>query len=279
MIVWRNGAFIESGSAIPAANRGFLVGDGVFETMLVKGGKPAFLTAHLVRLRRGAAMLEMDTAFDEGSIRQAINSLASRLDLHAEAVCRITVSRSGGARGVAPSKDAVIDHLIALHPVPALTPQIRLVIAQSRRFSGAATNSFKCVGAYAPNLLARMEAVRAGADESIMLNEHGRIACASAANIFLLAGDALVSPPVEEGAMPGVTRAALLEIAAEIGVAVRLEPIPAAALDRRPLLITNSVIGVAHASLSAGAPVSALASFIASAYEQKLKAEFSGAPA
>lgn len=280
MIVWRNGEYIEPGGAVSAADRGYLVGDGVFETLLTRDGRPAFLAAHLARLRRGAGMLAMNAAIDEREIRAAIAGLTARLGLQGRAVCRMTVTRSGGARGLAPPGDAAIVTLIALSPAPPPPPHFRMMLAQSRRYSGAATNGFKCIGAYAANLIARLEAARAGAGEAVLLNEHGRAACASAANIFVVSGEALVTPPETEGAMPGVTRATIFSVAAEIGVPARAEPVTLAALEAAPLLITNSVIGAAPASMAGAAARSAtLASLIAAAYERRLESEFAGPPA
>lgn len=281
MTVWRNGAFAAPGNAVSAADRGYLVGDGVFETMLVRDGRPAFLGAHLSRLQRGAERLEMKNAIDEEGCRRAIAGLASRLGLTGEAVCRLTVTRCGGARGLAPSNNASIETMISLHPATAPKTHYRLIIAQPRRLSDAPTNGFKCVGAYAANMLARLEAMRAGADEALLLNEYGRVCCASSANIILFSGDSLVTPPESEGALPGVTRAILLDAASEIGVEVRLEPILLFALNSATdLLLTNSVIGAARASMiGSDAPQSALASCLAEAYQRKLDKEFARRPA
>lgn len=275
MIVWRNGGFIDASGAVPADDRGYLVGDGVFETMLLRDGRPAFLDAHLARLRRGAEVLGMEPRIDRTTVLEGIAGLASRLGLHGGAVCRITLTRSGGVRGLAPTGDAAHDVLIALHPAPVRKPRRRMIVAQTPRFSGSPTNGFKCVGAYGPNLLARLEAARAKADDAIMLNESGRIACASAANVFLVSEAGLMTPPESEGAMPGVTRAVLIEIAAEAGVAVRVEPIPRSALDIGTLILTNSVIGAAVASMADEAP-NTLVAFLSTAYERRLECEFSG---
>jgi branched-chain amino acid aminotransferase len=151
------------------------------------------------------------------------------------------------------------------------------MISNHCRLSGAATNGFKCIGAYAPNLMARMEAARAGADEALLLNEHGRLACASAANVFVVSDAGLITPPESEGAMPGVTRATLLDAAAELGVAARLEPVSPAMLDDVSIILTNSVIGAAPASMMGASQIeSALASRLRAAYERKLALELSG---
>ncbi|MFN3958371.1 MAG: aminotransferase class IV [Parvularculaceae bacterium] len=275
MIVWRDGELVEAGGALSAADRGFLIGDGVFETLLVENGRPAFLGAHLARLRRGAAALEMDADLDEADLRRAFRDLAARIGGAGRAAGRITLSRVGGARGLLASPDARTQKLVTLAPLRAPPRDVRAVIAEGRRFSGAPTNGFKCVGAYAANMLARMEAARAGAGEAIMLNELGRVACASAANLFLIDGEALVTPPESEGAMPGVTRALLIALAQELGVEVQIRPIEASSLTGASLLFTNCLIGVAPGRIGDSRPQSDLAMRLGAAYEEMVKSEFS----
>jgi branched-subunit amino acid aminotransferase/4-amino-4-deoxychorismate lyase len=147
------------------------------------------------------------------------------------------------------------------------------------RWSSSATNSFKCTGAYAENFLARAEAAAAGADEAIMLNELGRIASASAANIFFLTAAGLQTPPVSEGAMPGVVRAILLEEAKALGMPVREDPVDLAALSSSLPLLTNSLIGVVRGAVdgaadgAAGPDAELAASRLIGAYRRRLAQE------
>ncbi len=248
MIVWRDGDFLSSGAAVSAADRGYLVGDGIFETMLVRNGKPAFLAAHLARLARGADALAMSAPIDGRSVQGAIAGLAARLGLEGEAVCRLTMTRVGGERGLAPSPGAPVQTMISLRQAPPPKPVLRFVQARTRRYAAAETNAFKCIGAYAPNVLARLEAARAGADEAIMLNERGGVACASAANVFVLSGDLVLTPAEEDGATPGTTRALLIEAAAETGIVLRAQSIDPGLLVSNPVLLSNSLIGARQAS-------------------------------
>lgn len=275
MIVWRDGDLMEADGAVSAADRGFLIGDGVFETLLVDGGRPAFLGAHLARLRRGLEALGFEAPVGEEALRAAIDALARRQGVDGRAACRITLTRVGGARGLVASAEARIQTLLSLSPFAAPRREATLLIAGARRHSASPTNGFKCVGAYAANMLARNEAARAGADEAVMLNEFGRVACASAANLFLIDGDALVTPPESEGAMPGVTRAALIEVARALGISLRIEAIEAAMLAGRPLLLTNSLIGVVPARVGSAPPAPDLATRLGAAYEDRLLAELS----
>jgi branched-subunit amino acid aminotransferase/4-amino-4-deoxychorismate lyase len=99
---------------------------------------------------------------------------------------------------------------------------------------------------YADSVLARLEARRRGADEAILLNTRGEVCCASAANLFVVKGDTLTTPPAASGALPGVTRRCLLELAAARGLAVREAPVlPEDLWAADEAFITNTVIGVA----------------------------------
>ncbi|MDZ7629618.1 MAG: aminotransferase class IV [Parvularculaceae bacterium] len=273
MIVWRDGEFLAAEAAISATDRGYLIGDGVFETVLVDRGRPAFLPSHLARLQRGANQLEIVADVKAEEIRAAITALA-RSGQTGRASCRITVTRVGGARGLVPATEARAQTIITLQPVAAPKAAQRLIVARSRRHAAALTNGFKCIGAYAPNLIARLEAARLGADEAIMLNEFDRAASASAANLFMVSDGVLTTPPEIEGAMPGVTRERLIEVAAALGIDVRIEPIAAAEVERAPLFLTNSLIGVIDAGVATLPPAS-LAKRLQAAYEERVQAEFS----
>lgn len=249
MIVWRNGNFVEGEAAISVADRGWLIGDAAFETTLVRRGAPAFLDRHLARLAHGLASLGIRLAIDPFEIRSAIGALAEKSGLRGDAACRLTVSRVGGPRGLAPSPEARAQLLISIAPIGEPPSRFRVMVSGRRRWSGASTNSFKCAGAYAENFLARAEAAKAGADEAIMLNEHGRVASASAANVFVLTDAGLKTPPASESAMPGVVRAILLEEARKLGMPVEEAPVDLAALNSSLLLLTNSLIGVVRGAL------------------------------
>ncbi len=280
MIVWRDGEIIPSEAAVSADDRGFLVGDAVFETMLVDGGTAAFVKPHLARLSLGCATLGIAFALDEQKIRQAILDLAERAPVTGRAACRITVSRVGGRRGLAPGAGARAQVIVALTPAAPHRPSTPLVLSRHIRSAAAATNGFKCAGAYAQNMLARMEAIEAGAGEAIMLNEHGRVACASSANVFMLTDRGIATPPPREGAMPGIVRAIVLEEAQRLGLAVEELEIKPAALFSARLLLTNSIIGVAPGAFGASATRDGdeTVRAIIDAYERRLSATLQARP-
>ncbi len=265
--------------ALSAEDRGWLVGDAVFETVLVDRGVPAFLDSHLARLAVGLNAMRIAASVETQVIERVIFELAEKNGVSERGAFRLTVSRVGGARGLAPSQASrpqVAATLTAIGPAPA---GWRAVIAAPRRWTGSSTTGFKCAGAYAENMLAKMEAVDAEVDEAVMLNEHGRVACASAANIFLAFDDCLKTPPPSEGAMPGIVRAVVIEEARRLSLTVIEEPIPAAALGSSSLLFTNSIAGTVRTALHGAQPMvgAGVADRIIEAYRVRLDADLAAA--
>lgn len=280
MIVWREGEFTTAADAISADDRGYLIGEAIFETLLVDDGTAAFLEAHIERMRRGCAAFGMARALDATELGAVIRKTAARNDISGRAVCRMTLSRSGGPRGLGVSPQHKERLMIALSPAPAPPAFIRLKVSEHRRFTLASTNAFKCAGAYAENILARSDAARAGADEAVMLNEHGHVACASSSNIFAIVENRLFTPPPEEGAMPGVTRAVLIEEARRIGVEVVEAPLALSVLRKGAILLTNSVAGPVRSALDdekMAGEGGALVDRLIDAYARRLAAEFAAA--
>ncbi len=284
--VWVDGRFQGPERAIAADDRGFLLGDGAFETVLVSAGEPAFLRAHLDRLQGGLEILGIPCpAF--GPARAAIAELARRNGLASQrAAARITVTRGRGGRGLAPPRAAgtAPTLLVAVTPAPERSAApLRLMISQRIKPSRCSTSGFKSLSGYAENLLARRDAAEAGHDDAILVNEAGRVVSASAANVFVLNGDGvLATPPLEEGATPGVVRAIILERAREAGLEARETPIAPEALLRGGVLLTNSLIGVAPAVLrgcgAAAAGFGAQVDALAKAYENALREDLAEAP-
>ncbi len=214
-MIWLNGKRIEGPTApFDLSDRGLLLADGVFDTSLVVTGKVAFGDRHLARLQAHSAALGIEP--DRDLLREAY-AQASALDgPHA---LRVTVTRGPGPRGLRPpakTTPTILATAAALPHGPAMAP-VRLRTVPIRRNETSPAARLKTL-AYLDSVLAMEAAARAGADEALMLNTQGRVACAAAANVFAIIGEELTTPPVEEGAMEGVTRAVLLSIASEVGL-------------------------------------------------------------
>jgi len=237
--LWLDGKLLLAAEARIAANdRGFTLGDGIFETIKARNGQPLRWERHLARLEAGAATLGIAVGWSGDSLRAAIKSVLDANDLDM-AVLRLTLSRGPGERGLLPPERAKPTLLIAATALPAPATPARVVIAETvRRNTHSPLARIKSLS-YLDSVLARMEATRRGADDALLLNGAGRLTEATAANLFLAIGDKLHTPPAAEGALPGTMRAELLEMAP-----VEERPIEAAELETASELFLSSSLGL-----------------------------------
>lgn len=249
MTYWLNGEFREGAHAIDIADRGFLLGDGVFETLLVRDGAAAFLDDHLERLQDGLSALQISTDPPK-DLEKIISTLIEKSKIDGDASLRLSISRGPSGRGLAfpnvkESQPTILLTARAAPEAPAETvAPLSIMISKYRRSEHSISSQCKTLN-YLDNILARNEAVNAGADEAVMLNGQGRVACASAANIFAIDGrGAVLTPLVDEGALPGIVRGVLLRDCEQIGVEMREASLDVELLQRSHVLLTNSLIGV-----------------------------------
>jgi len=247
-LAWVNGCLVgESEPSLSLLERGLTLGDGVFETMLAAGTNIFRPAEHLERLAQGASLLEIDLPPTEHLLAAVLETLsANRLSA---AVVRLTVSRGadpGRGLDVPPElSPTVIVRVVEHKPRSLDEPGLAAVFSSLRRNESSPLSRVKCLS-YAENVLARLEARRRGADEAVLMNTAGAVCCASAANVFAVKGGTLVTPPIEGGALPGVTRRCLLELAAARGIAVREAPVlPEDLRAADEAFLTNTVVGVA----------------------------------
>ena len=214
------------GAAISPLDRGFTLADGLFETVRVYDGAPFRLDAHLERLTAGAAALDIALptwAELHDQLRDALHAVAAVG--WRDAALRLTVTRGAGTVGVAPpSAPTPPTVVLTAQPLPTFPPRlyadgIAAHVASGRRNERAMTAGHKTLG-YADAVLALAEARRAGAEEAIFLDGHGHCSEATSSNLFAWSGDALVTPPLSCGALPGITRAAVIELARAAGHSV-----------------------------------------------------------
>ena len=210
---WLNGSLVAAETdCLSPADRGFTLGDGLFETLRAQGGRVLRLEAHLARLAQGAQVLGF--ALPAYDLRSA---LAATLAANAcdAGTLRLTLSRGVGARGVLPPRVPTPTVLITLAPLPAKAEPARLTLARrTRRNEMSPLSRIKSLN-YLDNIIARMEADERGYDDALLLNTQGRVAESSSANLFLVRAGRLLTPPIAEGALPGVRRAALMARGAE----------------------------------------------------------------
>lgn len=240
--LWLNGALCPALSAqIDPSDRGLLLGDGLFETLLVEAGTPRQISRHYARLTAGAALLRLPLPLDETAFGAALTATAQANQV-SHGVVRLTLTRGPGLRGLMPQVGQTPTLMISaasLAPTVALGAPMRVVIARdSRRDETSALSRIKSLN-YLANILARFEANDRDAEDAILLNHQGFVAEASAANLFLFSQGAWVTPPVADGALPGIRRQMLIE--AGLVAEARLSPNDLLAADA---LCLGTVLGV-----------------------------------
>ncbi|MBL8644366.1 MAG: aminotransferase class IV [Rhodospirillaceae bacterium] len=207
-----NGKLMDEAEArIAPGDRGFLLGDGVFETIAVRGGVGKRLAGHLARLRHDAEVIGLGLPWPDPTLVSLIERVAAENSL-TEAAVRLTVSRGVGPRGLLPPATPEPTLLITAAPMPDFSEPVRLIVSgATRRNEHSPLTRIKSTN-YLDNIIARREAADKGADDAIMLNTAGRVAETTIANVFALIGGGLVTPPITEGALPGLMRADVLKL-------------------------------------------------------------------
>ena len=227
-------------------DRGFTLADGLFETMRARGGTVFRLDAHLDRLCAGARVFGIPVP---PGLRDHV-AAASRTAFtygYEHASVRLTVSRGPAPPGLAPPRHPAPTIALAIAPLtPANEPRpLVATMASARRNEHALTSGLKTL-AYTESVLALSHARAAGADDAIFLDTAGHVSEATASNIFAVIDGTLVTPPLSCGVLPGITRAAVLEMAPSLGISARereiAEPEIAMATE---LFLTSSIREIA----------------------------------
>jgi branched-chain amino acid aminotransferase len=210
-IIHLNGRLMAMAEArIDPSDRGLTLGDGLFETLRARDGGILRLSRHLERLRAGAAVLGLDVPTSDRDLgRHLAETLAANgVD---DGVLRLTLTRGPSGRGLAPSGPAAPTLMITASGYDGAPGPASAVIATvTRRNEHSPLSRCKCLN-FLDNILARREAEKRGADEALLLNSNGRLAEAAAANLFVVLGGALLTPPLADGALPGVMRADVMD--------------------------------------------------------------------
>jgi branched-chain amino acid aminotransferase len=262
-----NGTLRKADAAhLSAFDRGFQLGDGVFETMRARGGRVTELAEHLARLRRSAEGLGFSLPSGlEGWIPPGIAELLTAEGLggsDGDASLRITVSRGTffGRGLLPPDVEPVPTIVLQAWPVPPtpadhLERGLHLVVSAVRRDPSSPLAALKTTSR-ADYVYARLEARRAGADDALFLTTDGRLSEATSANVFLVRGTELATPALDCAILPGTTRSWILRWAGAAGLTAverSLAPDDLAAADEA--FLCSSVAGILPATRFEGAPV------------------------
>jgi branched-chain amino acid aminotransferase len=275
-VVFLNGKFLpEADAVIPVNDRGFLLGDGLFETIRVAGGKPFRMAQHLERLTRGAELLKIRLPFTPKELQGFAAELITKNNL-TDSVLRVTLTRGPGTRGYSLKGADQPTILLMLHPLPPVNAdeplQWSMVTSPLRIPASDALSSFKTTSKIL-NIYARAEAEASGADEALLLNTNGEVAEAAGGNLFWVYHDKICTVPTGRGVLPGITRAVVLEICQLLGLETNKRVIkPEMLRNAAGIFVTNTALGIVPVASLDGFPVapSPLVDQIASAYHEML---------
>lgn len=246
-VVWLNGALLpEDEARISPFDRGLLLGDAVFETMRVYGGRPHALAEHLARLRQSCALTRIP--YPEGI--EAVLPDVLRANRIEDGQVRITLTRGVGGRGASPRGVGAPTVLVTAtpvhHPPEVYDRGMRLVTSRRRRIPDACIPARVKSTNYLAHVLARIDAEDAGADDALFVDEDGFVVEATQANLFAILGSDLVTPPLAVGCLPGQTRREILALAPDVRLRAVERPLPVEALfEAREVFLSASVLEVA----------------------------------
>jgi D-alanine transaminase len=243
--IWFNGQIVTTQQVkISVEDRGFQFADGVYEVIRLYGGKPFTLNEHLERLGRSAAAIQIELPYTQAELSEQIQYFIGRVQA-TDAFVYLQVTR-----GVSP-RNHLFPQLMNLQVTPTIffyarpllpladptaSPGLRLLAVPDDRWKKCWIKSL----ALLPNVLAKSAAVAAGADEAIYI-DNGIVTECSASNFFAVINKTLVTHPVGEKVLPGITRQVLLQCAANLGIPVQERPMTEAeATSADELFITST---------------------------------------
>jgi branched-chain amino acid aminotransferase len=223
-LCWINGTIKPARDvSISIFDHGLLYGDGVFEGLRFYHGKTFMLEAHLKRLQTSADGIALELPCSLEQIAEAIDALITAY-AGDSGYLRLVVTRGAGSLGIDPRKCArpnlfIIADEVTVMDVTDPAHGVSLHVARTPRTPAQCLDPKVKSLNYLNNILARIEANRAGCDEALMLNLDGNVCEGSVDNVFIVAGGVLKTPPLTDGMLEGITRAVVIDVAAKAGIA------------------------------------------------------------
>jgi len=281
--IFLNGELLpRSQASISPFDHGFLYGYGLYETIRSYNGVIFHLDRHLQRLQKSATLLGLDSKLAAFDLEKACYDLL-RINKLANARIRITIS--AGTGDIVPNpqncdQPTVFIVTRKIIPVPAKVYQrgYSVVISGYSRNSQSPISQIKSTCCL-ENVLALQEAKANGADDALLLNEKGMLAEGSTSNVFMVKDCTLITPTIESGVLPGITREAVLELAKSLGIDAIQREVPANEITLADELFrTSSILEIMPLTHVDGKPIGngkpgPITGKIASAYSELVKKE------
>ncbi len=217
-IVFMNGTLVsENDAKVSVFDHGLLYGDGVFEGLRSYGGQVFRLDAHIDRLWESAKAICLEIPMSKKEVSSAVNATLEANQL-LDGYVRLVVTRGAGSLGLDPNRTShpqviVIADTITLYPREFYDKGLSIITASTQRTHSAALSPRIKSLNYLNNIMAKLEGLRAGCVEALMLNHKGEVAECTGDNIFVVRSGTLVTPPSDAGILEGITRGAVIELA------------------------------------------------------------------
>ncbi len=223
MKVWINGKLLAAEeAAISVFDHCVLYGDGVFEGIRIYNGKILQCSAHMDRLFASADGIRLPVTLTKQEIVDAMYKTLAANSI-SDGYIRLVVTRGPGTLGLNPFKCSggsviIIADQIALYPPEMYETGLEVIVAKTRRISSEMLSPTVKSCNYLNNIMARAEAVDAGASEAIMLNAEGTVAEATGDNVFIVSDGTVITPPPEAGSLGGITRQVVIGLAGDLEI-------------------------------------------------------------
>jgi len=217
----------EREAVVSVFDHGFLYGEGIYETLRTYHGRPFLYERHMRRLRNSARMIVLELPFTDADLASQIRETMAAADLKGdEAYIRVLVTRGVGELTYDPRATPTPSVIIIVKPQVDLPPEayesgVRVVIAGVVRNHPETVNPMIKSNNLLNNALAAQEAIRRGGFEAVMRNYRGELTECTTSNLFIVKDGAAITPPLESGLLPGITREFLFDVGQEVGVDVR----------------------------------------------------------
>src|SRR3954467_3988014 len=225
MKIYIDGKFYDEKNArISVFDHGLLYGDGIFEGIRAYNGRVFKLKEHIDRLFYSAKAILLTIPLSHDGISQAVIDTCRRNKIR-DGYIRLVVTRGGGGLGLNPNRCKrpsiiVIADKIQLYPVESYEGGLDIVTVPTVRNLHSALNpAIKSLN-YLNNIMAKIEANNSGCEEAIMLNAEGYVSECTGDNIFIVKGNQLFTPPLSAGALYGITRGVVMDLARQAGLQV-----------------------------------------------------------
>ncbi|VAW84877.1 Aminodeoxychorismate lyase [hydrothermal vent metagenome] len=228
-----------------ASDRGLQYGDGLFETIAVVDGEPQLWAAHIARLTTGCEALQLPPP-DNELLLQETRQLCAEID---KAILKIIITRGSGGRGYRFPETVAATRLLSVHPWPDYPRRhyqhgITAMVCDTRLASHSALAGIKHLNRL-EQVLARNEWQGSDIHEGLMLDSHGNVIEGTMSNLFIIEGDTLITPRLNECGINGVMRETVLALALQLNITTRIESVSLARLKAASAcFVTNSIIGL-----------------------------------